>query len=466
MTVFTDAYYQARKSAPVMAGAAGSAAFVESVESTIDTALQALNKEAVRRSNVGVDYVKGHLAEVWHAETLKISATAKGNEDIWAGAVGSNKTGQDIAYGNSTVAQHAELKYYKTAQKTAGQLGNPDYTGSQKVVPADQLADVIKVSQTRAAGLSENRPDIAAAFQDTADNVSDRIEVSEISSKPLTEQNAKKMASDFKQHGDIDPDTYSLNTESFIEWSDIFRESGNAAISAAAFSAALTASPHVYHLLVKYIQSGQIDEKMMQEGLYQVLTSSASSGLRGGIAAVIAGSCRSGLMGKFMKGASPTFIGMATAMALNSIEYSYQYSKGKISGKELAFNSSRDAVTLALGSGGALVGQMVIPVPILGALIGNMVGSMLASAGMEYANHKVLGICAESGWTFWGLVDQSYVVPEEILEQAGFDLFKAQLFQFKRFKAIMFRTDKFQPQEVGFTLLRRGVISFNTIGYE
>ena len=64
------------------------------------------------------------------------------------------------------------------------------------------------------------------------------------------------------------------------------------------------------------------------------------------------------------------------------------------------------------------------------------------------------------------LVDQSYLVPEEILEQAGFDLFKAQLFQFKRFKAIMFRTDKFQPQEVGFTLLRRGVISFNTIGYE
>lgn len=466
MGEFSDAYYRASKDFSGLSGSLESASFVNDVQSAIDDALSALAREAERRASVKVDYVKGNIAEVWHAETLKVSATAKGNDEVWAFAVNNNKTGQDVAYGIGDTASHAELKYYKTAEDTARQLGNPAYNESQKIVPSDQLAGVIEESSKQAARNQETRPKVAAAYQDTADTVSDRIEIDGVASKPLSVKDAKGIASDLKQDGEIDPDAYGMNTENFIEWSDIFRESGSAALNAAAFSAALTAAPHVYKVVARYIESGQLDNQLIRDGVGQVFTNSSAAGLRGGLAAIVTGSCKSGLMGQTLKGVSPAAVGMATAMALNSIENSWRYAQGQISGKELAFNSSRDAVALLMGTGGAMLGQMIIPVPVLGALLGNLVGSTLGAVGVGYANAKVLGICVESGWTFWGLVEQSYEVPEEILKEAGFDLFARQVFKPQSFGVSRFNVQRFQEPQLGFTVLRRGVIGFNTVGYQ
>ena len=466
METFAESFYRASKDFSGVSGALESAAYVNDVESAIDSALFALRKESERRQNVAVDYVKGNLAEVWHAETLKISAVAKGNDQIWAAATHDNRPGQDIAYGNSSTTEYAELKYYKTGEDTAKQLGSPNYFDSQKIAPADQLSEVISESQKQAVRNQDTRPEVARAYQDTADNASDRIEIDGIASKPLSESDAKKIAADLKRDGEFDPDSFGLKTESFIEWSDIFRESGSAAINAAAISAALTAAPHVYHILSRYMKSGQFDTQSVREGVNQVFSNATAAGLRGGLAAVIAGSCKSGLMGSTLKGISPSSLGIATTMALNSIENSWLYSKGLISGKELAFKLARDAVALMMSNAGTIIGQMVIPFPLLGALIGNLVGSTLGGAGVAYANTKVLGICVESGWTFWGLVDQSYVVPEDVLRIAGFDLFSPLNFQSDEFIVDRFDLQRFQSEKVEFTFLRRGVVAFNTVGYQ
>ena len=466
MSDFSDAYFRASKDIAGVGGALESAAFVNDVQSAIDAALAAMKIESDRLTNVGVNYVKGNLAEIWHAETLNVAAVAKGNEEVWAEALINCKTGQDVAYGNSSEAYMAELKYYGSAKDTAGALGNPAYVGNQKVVPSDQLEGVIAESQKQAARNQDIRPEVAAAYQDTADAVSDRIEIDGVTSKPLTEGDAKSIASELKRDGEINADKYGLNTEGFIEWSDIFRESGSAALNAAAFSAALTAAPHVYRIIDKCLKTGELDAKLIREGAGHVLSSSSAAGLRGGLAAVITGSCKSGLMGASLKGVSPTAIGMATAMALNSIENSWRYAQGQISAKELAFNSSRDAVALMMGGGGAALGQMLIPVPILGALLGNLVGSTIGAVGVSYANNKVLGICVESGWTFWGLVDQSYVVPEHVLREAGFDLFAPQYFKPELFAVNKFNVQRFQTDRIGITFLRRGVIAFNTVGFQ
>jgi hypothetical protein len=466
MSNFADAYFSASKDFSAVGGALESTAFVNDVQVAINSALLAMKRESVRLANVDVNYVKGNLAEFWHAETLKVTAVAKGNEKVWAEALVNGKTGQDVAYGNSSEAYMAELKYYGSAQKTAGELSNPAYVGSQKITPSDQLEGVIAESRKQSARNQNIRPEVAAAYQDTADNVSDRIEVDGIASKPLTEGDAKKIATELKKDGEINPDKYGLNTEGFVEWADIVRESGNAALHAAAFSAALTAAPHVYRILDKCLKTGELDARLISEGAGHVLSSSSAAGLRGGLAAVITGSCKSGLMGASLKGLSPTAIGMATAMALNSIENSWRYAQGQISAKELAFNSSRDAVALMMGGGGAALGQMLIPVPILGALLGNLVGSTIGAVGVSYANNKVLGICVESGWTFWGLVDQSYVVPEHVLREAGFDLFAPQYFKPELFAVNKFNVQRFQTDRHGFTFLRRGVIAFNTVGFQ
>lgn len=62
MTDFADAYYRASRDFSGVAGALESAGFVNDVQVTIDAALEALKKEAERRANVGVNYVKGNIA--------------------------------------------------------------------------------------------------------------------------------------------------------------------------------------------------------------------------------------------------------------------------------------------------------------------------------------------------------------------------------------------------------------------
>lgn len=465
MSAFADAYRRASRDSAGVSGALESANFINEVEIAIGMASEALAQEAERRAKVGVDYVKGNIAEVWHAETLNVSAVTKRADDVFANAAGTNKTGQDILYGSASGTAHAELKYYKTAEDTARQLGDPAYSGGDKIVPSDQLDAVIAESMKQAERNREARPEVAAAYQDTADNVSDRLTVGAASSKPLSEADAKGLATDFKRDGKIDPEVYGLNTEGFVEWSDIFRESGSAAINAAAFSAALTAAPHVHAILAQYLKSGEFDLALMREGASEIFSSAGAAGMRGGLAAVITGSCKAGLMGQSLKGVSPTVVGMATAMALNSIQNTWRYAQGEISGKELAFISSRDAVALITGGGFAILGQIVIPIPVFGALLGNLVGSTLGSMGVSYVNNKVLGICAESGWTFFGLVDQAYSVPEEVLKSAGFDIFARQVFASSAFNAPRFNRLSFEQDASGFTLLRRGIISFNTVGY-
>ena len=102
MSEFKEAYRDASK---YYSGACAleSAKFVDEVQKAVDEAVLALKNEAVRLDNVSVNFTKGNLAEVWHSETLKVSAAAKVNSEIKAEVLGTNKTGQDISYGDSSV---------------------------------------------------------------------------------------------------------------------------------------------------------------------------------------------------------------------------------------------------------------------------------------------------------------------------------------------------------------------------
>lgn len=465
MAEFAAAFWRASRDQAANQGATLSEAYVDQVQTSLDEAIAALQREAARRAKVEVHFVKGHLAEVWHAETLKVAASAKGRSDIWANAVGNNKTGQDVQYGDPTTAHNAELKYYKSGEDTARELGNPAYNDSQKVVPADQLREVIAEAQRQAARNRDSRPDVAAANQHTAQSVSDRLEVDGVTSTPLTEGDAKALATDLQGDGQLDAEAYGLTTEAYIAWSDLLRESGSAALHAAAFSAALSCAPQLYRLLRQAQRSGEFDERAWLTAASQVVAQSANAGLRGGMAAIITAGCRSGLLGPALKSAPPAAIGMATALALNSLQYSWRYARGDISGRELAFNISRDTLTLLMGGGGAMLGQLLIPVPLLGATLGNLVGSTLGAMSVAAAQHKVLALCVEQDWTFWGLVEQNHVVPEAVLARAGFDLFAPQQLGVAAFQAQRFALPSFNEPRLEFQFLRRGVVAFHTIGY-
>jgi hypothetical protein len=273
------------------------------------------------------------------------------------------------------------------------------------------------------------------------------------------------LAKDLRRDGDIDVNKFGLNTEYFVEWTDVARQAGQAALHAAVMAAALRAAPHIWEVSREYLESGQIDSEDIINRGQAILTGAGSAGLRGGIAAALSVSCQKGLMGEFGKSLSPLAIGMATTLTLNAIEYSFQLQLGRITNREFAHHCMRDTWALSTGMLGATAGQLIIPVPVLGALAGNLVGSTLGALAFEGANQTILGICVESGWTFFGMISQDYTVPEEVLREAGYDLFCTQSFSVQSFSTGGFQVRSFETNSLSFTPIRRGVLSATSIGY-
>jgi len=465
MNQFQEGYTRVLDNIGGVAGTLESSAYATEIEEAVDLAIDALQREAAHRANVSADYLKGWLAEQWHAETLKISGAARGRRDIWARVEGNNSPGEDVMYGDLSDSKVAEIKYHKTPEDTAKTISRPEYAGSTKIVPADQREGVAEAARRHAQRDQTNRPEQAAHYQDTAEHSDDRLRVRNASSKPLDEKEAKEMAKDFKRDGDIDPDKYGLNSESFVVWSDVARQAGEAAFHAAALSAALLAAPHIWATLKEYVETGEIDARTLAERGQTILLGSGTAGLRGGVAAGLTAACKTGLMGNALKGISPSAIGMATTLTLNAIDCSIKLQQGKISNQEFAHHCLRDTFVLSTGMLGATVGQLIIPIPMLGALVGNLVGSTLGAVVFEGVNQIVLGICVESGWTFLGMVKQDYIVSEDVLRHAGYDLFTTHSFTKQSFSIGGFRIQSFNVNSLNFKPVRRGVISCNVVGY-
>ena len=70
----------------------------------------------------------------------------------------------------------------------------------------------------------------------------------------------------------------------------------------------------------------------------------------------------------------------------------------------------------------------------------------------------------------FGLVEQDYQLPEDVMKEIGIDVFdydqfdygtvEPEKFEFKRFEA-----ERFEPEKIDMTFLRRGVIGVNEIGF-
>lgn len=124
--------------------------------------------------------------------------------------------------------------------------------------------------------------------------------------------------------------------------------------------------------------------------------------------------------------------------------------------------------TCSLVGGG--ISQAFIEMPILGFMLGSFVGSVVGSFAYNVGYNAFISFCVDTGFTMFGLVEQNYELPAEVMEAVGFDVFKYEEFKYDEFKPEEFTFEEFQMQEfeteslsIGF--LRRGVIGVQQIGY-
>ena len=82
----------------------------------------------------------------------------------------------------------------------------------------------------------------------------------------------------------------------------------------------------------------------------------------------------------------------------------------------------------------------------------------------------MIAFCVDSGFTFFGLVEQDYTLPTEIIKEIGLDTFDYETFDLETFQPDSltfdtFEADTFSPDSLDISFLRRGVIGVSKVGY-
>ena len=95
---------------------------------------------------------------------------------------------------------------------------------------------------------------------------------------------------------------------------------------------------------------------------------------------------------------------------------------------------------------------------------------MLGSFTYNIGQQAVLSFCVDSGFTLFGLVEQDYTLPKDIIEKIGIETFDYESFKIDAFKPSHFNfdtftVDSFIPDTLDITFLRRGVIGVSKIAY-
>lgn len=187
--------------------------------------------------------------------------------------------------------------------------------------------------------------------------------------------------------------------------------------------------------------------------------------------ALIVGVCKSGLLGEACKNVNSGVVGISTVIVIDTIKNSYRVAAGEISTGEMIAEFIRESYVAGLSFVGGTVSQELIPVPILGYLVGSFVGSVVGAFTYNLGHDVFLSFCANSGFTAFGLVNQDYVLPDEIIEELGlvdfnFDTIQYDAVDVDEFEPVEFIVDEFQPATLSMSMVNRGVIGVAKVGYE
>ncbi|ACV50638.1 hypothetical protein Apar_0206 [Lancefieldella parvula DSM 20469] len=134
---------------------------------------------------------------------------------------------------------------------------------------------------------------------------------------------------------------------------------------------------------------------------------------------------------------------------------------------EIIFRKSYYAL---IAMGGGHLGQALIPVPVIGYMLGSLAGSLVGGITYEIGSTVFVGLCVNRGMTFFGLVEQDYTLPENVLKSIGLEVFEYETFEFEKPafetfapETLALESSRLDQFEIRYS--RRGLIAFNKIGY-
>lgn len=476
---------------------------VENVDAAIKKLTDDLNE---LKSNASTETLKGFVAERWHTDTFNLDAvlqdsqhraTTVGSTELGSVDVSTNfdmsyslkyyKTGADSAKQQSTNVVQRYHKYLSTShaknkltleefKRDNGFIDDfqPVYEGQERLIPADQLSGAITylkrqiiIEQARGG----HRLELLKGYSDTLQKLTDRIKDNVgVESIPLTKDESKAIAEVCKS-GKFKPEDFGIKLNELITTEYMLQQALKAGCTAATITLVLQLVPEIYKSIDYLIKNGEIEPEQLKEIGLKATSSSAKAFMRGSIASAITLSCKSGRLGAYCKNITPTQIGAITVIAIDAIQYSIDVSNGKMTRKEMGMRLTKEIIISSGAIAGGAMAQTVLPMlPVFGYMLGSFVGSVVASTAISLGERATLSLCVETGFTFFGLVDQDYTLPDEMVKYLGLQSYEAmtyepEVYEEEIYKPEIYEAEVYEPETLDIVVLRRGIISVGKIGY-
>lgn len=246
-----------------------------------------------------------------------------------------------------------------------------------------------------------------------------------------------------------------------------------AGLTAAAITAITQIVPELYKAIDYLIKNGEIDLAGLKKSGKKVISASGEAFLRGSIAYGVEMAIQEGMLGETLTQVNPSVVGVAVTVILGTIKDSIMVAAGKMTTKEMG---AKFVDTIVVSSGylvgmkiGGAIAQALCPqLPGISYAIGSLLGCSLAVV-YNIGKKKLISFCVDTGFTCFGLVEQNYELPEDVLREMGVHYIPVPRTEVQRTDvsrtstAVQINTSDYETIDI--TVLRRGVIGVNRIGY-
>lgn len=326
-------------------------------------------------ANTGTGQLQGRALEF--LEVLKFNrAAAEAGSSLRASAthLSDPAAAADVLIRDGQdVLKEVQAKSYGRAADAVRALADPKYEGMERLVPKDQVGrvqEVIERHQSRFGDISPNSP----AYREVEDNLTGQLQADGIASGGTTRAEAEFAA----QH----PELAALQHKGMAA----LKEIGSAGVAGAAIGGSLQGVFSGLHQSVRLSRN----ETTATEAVVVTLKATASGAIRGGSVAagsrVIAITAREVGVGKVLGDMGPG--AMANAVFEAGLS-THRFLQGEISHDQYRDELGGAALRATTATYCGMAGQMLIPVPVVGAAVGAITGYVAAAVLVESG---VLGV--------------------------------------------------------------------------
>ena len=437
--------------------------YISAVEAAIKQLEENINNHQYR--NLGIGKLQGYMLEEWGAGTFNVDAVAADLADRASVLHSTLKDSVDIQLDSG---EAYSAKSYVTAEKTAKaqarfspESGHASYHDQGRLVPSDQLSDAKAAAHRGVLRNQQIRSGVSDAYAETESRLTDTIKNEEgVSSKSASRKELEDIARESK--------------EQKFKAEDHGLTAGSAGYTTAAITVAFQLAPEIYKAIDFLIKHGEIDIQQIKRMGTKGISTGAEGFLRGSISSSLLIMCEKGVLGEAFKSINPTVLGTVVALVMQTVKNSILVAAGKMSTQQMGA-AFVDTVVVSggylLGAHiGGIIGQALgFELPVVGYLLGSLIGTSFCVI-YNIGKKKLISFCVDTGFTCFGLVEQNYELPDEVLHELGVETIPIPRTQIERIDIPRTQTstasiNKTEYETIEISVLRRGVIGVNKIGY-